>query len=433
MSIITNIDKWKKTLLIIKRLIGIIYKVNYRLTIASIFLRILMALIPLFQIIVTKNLIDAISTEITVQSGEINQIYLQLLYQLLLTLASYALTSINTILDQQFFKHGSFQFEEMIVEKVTRLPLSHFDDSNSFDTMNRVATGSKGLELTNTLLTLIQAIVTFSSVIIILLSYSYIIIMSVVFGLIPISLIKFKIERMNYTHVIQHTHLSRKVSYLYNLMTARESAKEIRLFEIAEYLRGIWKQTYWENAKKELKLDRKTSTIQFGITTFNQVTGTVIIAFVVWIVLKGTYTLGDYMAISQAAMMSLSCISIISSSISSIYKYSLHARHFFDFIDQPDSETLNSDKKGFPKPLIKGISVNDLTFSYKNSNEPVLQKVSFEIKAGQKVAIVGENGSGKTTLVKCLLGLYHPTKGNIYYDGISIKDIDAGDLKKYVT
>ncbi|WP_159888769.1 ATP-binding cassette domain-containing protein [Paenibacillus puerhi] len=54
----------------------------------------------------------------------------------------------------------------------------------------------------------------------------------------------------------------------------------------------------------------------------------------------------------------------------------------------------------------------------------VLSDISFTIKKGERIAIVGENGSGKSTLIKCLIGLYTPTNGRVKYDGIDLKDVD---------
>ena len=58
-----------------------------------------------------------------------------------------------------------------------------------------------------------------------------------------------------------------------------------------------------------------------------------------------------------------------------------------------------------------------VTFTYPKEKEPVLKEVSFHIKQGERVALVGRNGSGKTTLVKLLLGLFQPDSGRILING----------------
>ena len=63
-----------------------------------------------------------------------------------------------------------------------------------------------------------------------------------------------------------------------------------------------------------------------------------------------------------------------------------------------------------------------VTFTYPGEKEPVLKEVSFHIKQGERVALVGRNGSGKTTLVKLLLGLFQPESGRILIDGRNLSE-----------
>ena len=66
------------------------------------------------------------------------------------------------------------------------------------------------------------------------------------------------------------------------------------------------------------------------------------------------------------------------------------------------------------------IVVDNVVFYYPGSSEVVLSDISFHIKPGETVALVGENGAGKTTMVKLIARLYDPPHGQILYDGIDI-------------
>ena len=59
-------------------------------------------------------------------------------------------------------------------------------------------------------------------------------------------------------------------------------------------------------------------------------------------------------------------------------------------------------------------------FTYPGAEMPALTGVSFQLRPGESLALVGENGSGKTTLIKLLAGLYQPTAGSIRLDGIPL-------------
>ncbi len=89
-------------------------------------------------------------------------------------------------------------------------------------------------------------------------------------------------------------------------------------------------------------------------------------------------------------------------------------------------------RASLPGRLERGITLEDVSFSYPGSAEPVLSGVSLHIPPGQTLALVGENGAGKSTLVKLLCGLYEPTSGRILVDGTDLADIDAGQWRARV-
>ena len=76
------------------------------------------------------------------------------------------------------------------------------------------------------------------------------------------------------------------------------------------------------------------------------------------------------------------------------------------------------------------LQFRDITFSYGSGN--ALESVSFTIRKGQKVAIVGHTGAGKTTISNLLLKFYHPTKGNIIIDGTDLEDINTKSYRKLI-
>lgn len=82
---------------------------------------------------------------------------------------------------------------------------------------------------------------------------------------------------------------------------------------------------------------------------------------------------------------------------------------------------------------LKGaIDFRDVSFSYPGQSTPSLRNLSFSIKPGEKVAILGRIGSGKTTLEKLILGLYRPTEGAVLVDGIDLRQLDPAELRRQV-
>lgn len=78
------------------------------------------------------------------------------------------------------------------------------------------------------------------------------------------------------------------------------------------------------------------------------------------------------------------------------------------------------------------IEFKNVSFSYPQSEQKALQDVSFRIKAGEKLGIIGRIGSGKTTLEKLILGLYQPTEGAVLIDGVDARQIDPAELRRAI-
>jgi ATP-binding cassette subfamily C protein LapB len=78
------------------------------------------------------------------------------------------------------------------------------------------------------------------------------------------------------------------------------------------------------------------------------------------------------------------------------------------------------------------IEVKNLSFSYPNQTVKILNNISLQIKAGEKIGLIGPIGSGKTTFGKLLLGLYQPLSGMVSMDGTDIRQIDPADLRRCI-
>lgn len=92
-----------------------------------------------------------------------------------------------------------------------------------------------------------------------------------------------------------------------------------------------------------------------------------------------------------------------------------------------------TEKRQLSRPNIRGdIEFKDVTFKYPGSDLPSLSNVSFKIRAGEKVGIIGPVGSGKTTISRLLINLYEPDEGAVLVDGTDIRQIDPSDIRRSI-
>jgi len=121
---------------------------------------------------------------------------------------------------------------------------------------------------------------------------------------------------------------------------------------------------------------------------------------------------------------------------------------FFSYIFRWWSGSMNSAQRIFeildakpdviesPHPTILGevkgeIKIENMTFGYEE-NRDILKDINLEVKAGKMLGIVGKSGAGKTTLVNLISRLYDPTSGNIYLDGVNLRDLKFSEIRKNV-
>jgi ATP-binding cassette subfamily B protein len=88
-----------------------------------------------------------------------------------------------------------------------------------------------------------------------------------------------------------------------------------------------------------------------------------------------------------------------------------------------------SNPRPFPQPIREGFVFEDVGFIYPGAERWAVRHLSFELRAGEMLALVGENGAGKTTLVKLLTRLFDPDEGCILLDGHDLRDYDLNSLR----
>jgi len=115
---------------------------------------------------------------------------------------------------------------------------------------------------------------------------------------------------------------------------------------------------------------------------------------------------------------------------SKISESALYLKDYFDFLDIEVDSSPDLEIKEIPAKINSGFVFENVSFRYPDTKNYVLQNLNFQLKAGEKLAFVGENGAGKTTLIKLVLRFYEPTEGRILLDGIDIKQFNKAEYQQ---
>jgi ATP-binding cassette subfamily B multidrug efflux pump len=160
-------------------------------------------------------------------------------------------------------------------------------------------------------------------------------------------------------------------------------------------------------------------------------------ALILWygggFVMNGTLTLGSLVAFILYAGRFFRPISDMSEKFNTLQAAMASSERIFQLLDTEvaiKNPAHISVAQGFsPAPAKAHIVFENVSFAYKE-DDYVLRDVSFEVKPGQRVGIVGATGAGKSTLISLLLRFYDVTSGRILIDGVDIRDMDLAALRK---
>lgn len=121
------------------------------------------------------------------------------------------------------------------------------------------------------------------------------------------------------------------------------------------------------------------------------------------------------------------------SQLANVYRYLQEAAVTINRAVEVWNEPIEDYHRGRKLTALKGdVEYRQVQFAYENGRMNVLKGVSFSVKAGQIVGVVGESGAGKTTLLGLLARFYQPDKGEILIDGYNIKDLDLTFLRQQI-
>lgn len=195
-------------------------------------------------------------------------------------------------------------------------------------------------------------------------------------------------------------------------------------------------QRKWEHSAHYLtevssKLRLLSTSINNGSTTIQQLITVSLVILGVYLVINGELTMGGLIACTMLASRALVPVAQTAGLLTQYHHAATSLTSLDEIMQRPVERP--ADNKFLSRPAFNGdIEFREVSFSYPDTNENALTNVSFKIKAGEHVAILGRMGSGKSTIHKLILGLYQPTSGAILIDGVDSRQIDPAELRRSI-
>lgn len=358
--------------------------------------------------------------KISIDEGVIKNEYNVVLYMFFAQITIVIVSAFLEYLRGKLIVYVSSNFLIKIVsgflDKIFQLPLNFFHNNKIGDLLQRISDFSRlEILLTNTFVTLFFSILSVT-----ILSISLLIINWQIF------LIFFSFTALYFVWIFYFLKSRREIDYQnFKLLSENNEmlidiihgAQDLILNQAQSYKKNEWHEHQRKIYKMNfqlLKLDQKQS---IGSYFINEIKNIIIIMYGSIKVIEGDFTFGDLMLISFVLGAVNKPISQFLLLFQSLQDAKISTERISEIVNISNTDdTISNDIT-----CIESIVFDDVHFEMNNIT--ILKGLNFALKIGEKNAIIGLSGSGKTSIIRLLMGVYKPTKGSIYINGIDLNEI----------
>lgn len=348
-------------------------------------------------------LIGALLTPwVTEAQGNLNEKFVAYLHSLLMKKA-------DSLPGLQYFEDPYFYDELQIVEQKSSLPLSLLASINH-----------SGKEFFTVL-----------SLSILLIPLGWWIPVLMVATILPGAYVSLRLQDGAWKITSRRSPEARLLKYCLSIMFTDIHAKEVRLFDLGDFLVSRYQKNFKEIHDPMRRLRRKQTLWSTYTILLSSLGNGFAFYWVVQQAVNGQVGAGSLLMFVQSLAYIQFSLSQIVLTTTAFYDSMTYMHRFFKFMDAKPIMKVCLPGKVVPNPLQKGITFDRVHFSYPDGRT-ALEDISFTLRPGETVALVGENGAGKSTLVKLLARLYDPTAGSILVDGEPLTNFDLKQWRQNI-
>ncbi|MFI8378696.1 ABC transporter ATP-binding protein [Leeuwenhoekiella sp. NPDC079379] len=426
----TNVRASFQALRFIPRFFKEIWNVSPQLFLVNLLCRLINAFAPVVILWVGKLIIDEIIAQVAAAQPDYTQLWNYVILEFVIAVVSDIISRIIAITDGLLGDKYNIRSSETMIRKTSEIDMSQLEDSEFYDKLERARQQTQGrVGLMSNALGQAQSVISIATLIAGLIYFEPLLIVLLALSIIPLFVNEIRFSGQQYSLSRSWTTERRELDYLRYIGANDKTAKEIKLFGLTDFIakrfRNLSERYY--DINKRITVKRSVYSAIFNILGVVCYYGAYIV--IIRSVLVGEITIGELTFLSASFNRLRNSLQTFFSNFTRITESALYLKDYFDFVDLviPDKGKVFLD---LPLEIKKGFELKDVHFAYPGSDTEVLKGVSFELKAGEKMAFVGQNGAGKTTLIKLMLRFYEPTQGAILLDGININEYSKADFQQ---
>jgi len=415
------------------RFFTLIWQTSRRFTLINVVLRLIKSVIPLAMLYVGKLIIDEIVLLIEVSEPDPTYLWWLLGAELGLAIISDVINRGITLVDILLGDLFSNQTSVEIIQHAARLDMYQFENPEFYDKLERARRQtSSRTALMSQVLQQLQEFITVLTLGAGLIAFNPWLILILVIAVIPSFLGESHFNQRSYSLTRSWTPERRELDYLRYIGASDTTAKEVKIFNLSDFLAN----RFAELSHQYYLANRKIAVQRAGWGVLLSALGTLAYygAYVVIALqtISGAITLGTLTFLTGSFARMRGMLQSIMNRFSRITESALYLQDLFDFLELEPSIKTESDSVPFPDTVQRGFTFENVGFRYPGTDKWAIRNLSFQLRPGEKLALVGENGAGKTTLVKLLARLYDPSEGRILIDGVDLRTINLESLRRNI-
>jgi ATP-binding cassette subfamily B protein len=395
--------------------------------------RLFSSLLPVALLWITKLIIDgiyqALSTHQPVRPGfwwlVAAEFSLAVLNSVLIRTIDYS----DSLLADKYTRHVSIR----VMNHAAGLDLIAYEDPVFYDRLERARVqATDRLVMIQAIGRLVQQTITTITLSVSIMLFSPWLMLLLIAGVLPAFLGESHFAFLGYAKNFRQTPIRRQLDYLRLLGGSKEAAKELKLFGLKNFLCERFARLSDDIYKENVALSRRKLIAGSLLSVVGTMGYYSAYVFVIWRTVAGALSIGTLTFLAGAIQQASSNIEQIFSTVAGIGDQALFLTDLLAFFEMQPTIRSKPAALPAPRPIMLGIEFRNVSFRYPGNSRLVLDRINFQLRREERLALIGENGQGKTTIVKLITRLYDPTEGQILLDGIDLREYDLEDLHREI-
>ncbi len=422
------------------RVIRLIWSTSRWMVIVMVLVSIVSGFLPAVSVWITRGVVDSVISAAFSPTHNLGTVWFFVVVQLVVGLVQSLLSTLSNIVQQLLQERIGNRVQSMILRKADTLDLAFFEDPDFYDKLRNATDESvyKPMQMISQLFDFLKTAVTLFSMLALLLSLAWWLAVIALLTPIPSFISSSRYGWQGYLKMRHQSPKRRRMFYLVRLMTTDTYNKEIKLFNLGRLFIKQFDEVAEELYQQDRNIIVPRYLASFGWGSLSSLGNSTIYIYVALRAVTRAITIGSMTMYTQAAMQVGLSFQGLLTDLSGIYENNLYVDTLYEFLEYQPHILSPIDPRSIERdPVVPGLSIEfrDVSFTYPGKDpetQAALRHMSFTIKAGEAIALVGPNGSGKTTVVKLLTRLYDPDKGQILIGGRDIREYDIEELRHVV-